>query len=68
MFPSDYKSVSGALNSGVPLAMSENSEMASQFESFTRRLLDPGSAVEAAASGNNRVRSTLGLQRLASIW
>jgi pilus assembly protein CpaE len=68
MFPSDYKTVSGALNSGVPLAMSDNSEMASQFDHFTRRLLDPGAELEPATTGN-RVRSTLGLQqKLASIW
>ena len=65
MFPSDYKTVSGALNSGVPLTMSDNSEMASQFDRFTRRLLDPTADTDVS---NGRVRSTLGLQRLASIW
>ena len=65
MFPSDYKTVSGALNSGVPLTMSDNSDMASQFDRFTRRLIDPTTDTEASGS---RVRSTLGLQRLASIW
>jgi pilus assembly protein CpaE len=67
MFPSDYKTVSGALNSGVPLTMSDNSEMAGQFDRFTRRLIDPAAEAEVP-TGNNRVRSTLGLQRLASIW
>ena len=66
MFPSDYKTVSGALNSGVPLTMSDNSEMATQFDRFTRRLIDP--ADRSADVSNGRVRSTLGLQRLASIW
>jgi pilus assembly protein CpaE len=65
MFPSDYKTVSGALNSGVPLTMSDNSDMASQFDRFTRRLIDPTTDADASSS---RVRSTLGLQRLASIW
>ena len=65
MFPSDYKTVSGALNSGVPLTMSDNSDMASQFDRFTRRLIDPATDTDASSS---RVRSTLGLQRLASIW
>src|SRR4029077_17033994 len=31
MFRSDYKTVSAALNSGVPLAMAGNSELATQF-------------------------------------
>ena len=65
MFPSDYKTVSGALNSGVPLTMSDNSDMASQFDRFTRRLIDPTTDTNVS---NGRVRSTLGLQRLASIW
>jgi pilus assembly protein CpaE len=65
MFPSDYKTVSGALNSGVPLTMSDNSDMASQFDRFTRRLIDPSTDTDVSSG---RVRSTLGLQRLASIW
>jgi pilus assembly protein CpaE len=62
-FPSDYRTVSSALNSGVPLTMMENTEMASQFDLFTRRLLDP--STETAAGGR---RSTLGLERIASLW
>ena len=38
-FSSDYRSVSEALNSGVPLALSNNSEIASQFGSFSRQLV-----------------------------
>ena len=38
-FSSDYRSVSEALNSGVPLAFSNNSEIASQFGSFSRQLV-----------------------------
>lgn len=37
-FPSDYRAVSEALNSGVPLALSHNSDIASQFGSFARQL------------------------------
>jgi pilus assembly protein CpaE len=38
-FSSDYRTVSTALNSGVPLALANHSELASQFSSFTRQLL-----------------------------
>ncbi|MGH9256251.1 MAG: AAA family ATPase [Vicinamibacterales bacterium] len=62
-FPSDYRTVSTALNSGVPLALTGNTDIAAQFDGFTRRILsldvDPGSTDR---------RSTLGLQRLASMW
>src|SRR3954467_8362073 len=40
-FPSDYKTVSAALNSGIPLAQAGNSDLATQFDHFTRRVLDP---------------------------
>lgn len=62
-FLSDYKVVSTALNSGVPLALVDNGELASQFDEFARRILDP-SAPESASTK----RSSLGLQRLASMW
>ncbi len=64
-FPSDYKTVSTALNSGVPLALADNTEMAAQFGKFTRRILQPQAGVAEPAASK---RSTLGLQRLASIW
>jgi pilus assembly protein CpaE len=64
LFPSDYKTVSSALNSGVPLALTGNTDIAAQFDSFTRRILDP--ALEPPAAGARR--PALGLQRLASIW
>jgi Flp pilus assembly CpaE family ATPase len=67
IFLSDYKTVSTALNSGVPLATAGNSELASQFDSFARRLLDPTAVVEAAAPVK-RGPLPLGLQRLASMW
>ena len=41
-FPSDYKTVSTALNSGVPLALTGNSDIATQFDHFTRQILEPG--------------------------
>jgi len=63
MFRSDYRTVSAALNSGVPLALTGNSEIASQFDAFTRRMLDPDAVAPAPAR-----RGTLGLERLASIW
>jgi pilus assembly protein CpaE len=65
-FPSDYRTVSTALNSGVPLALTGNSGIAEQFDRFTRRILDPEADV---APGVHPSRlSMLGLQRLASIW
>ena len=47
-FSSDYRTVSTALNSGVPLALTNNSEIAAQFDSFTRHLA--GMAVDAKPS------------------
>jgi pilus assembly protein CpaE len=51
-FSSDYRTVSTALNSGVPLALTNNSEIASQFGSFTRHLL--GQAADAAPQPEKR--------------
>jgi len=64
-FPSDYKTVSAALNSGVPLALTGNSDMALQFDRFTRRILDP--STEDAAQPVQK-KGLLGFDRLASIW
>ena len=44
-FTNDYRTVSTALNSGVPLALSNNTEIAAQFDSFSRHLV--GMADEA---------------------
>jgi len=64
-FTSDYKTVSTALNSGVPLALAGNSELAAQFDAFTRRLLNqPGSAGKPGSSKHGM----LGLERIASLW
>jgi pilus assembly protein CpaE len=38
-FSSDYRTVSEALNSGVPLALTNNTEIATQFGAFTRQLV-----------------------------
>jgi len=66
-FPSDYRTVSAALNSGVPVALTGNSGIAEQFDRFTRRLLNPV-AVLPAAVAPSKISSALGLERLASIW
>jgi pilus assembly protein CpaE len=65
-FPSDYRTVSTALNSGVPVALTGNSGIAEQFDRFTRRLLDPSGEVPQAAASSRL--GTLGLDRIASIW
>jgi len=66
MFPSDYKTVSTALNSGVPLALTGNTDLAAQFDAFTRQVLDPSSN-DAPVLPTTR-RNLLGLEKLASIW
>src|SRR6476646_1214271 len=38
-FSSDYRTVSTALNSGVPIPVANHSDLAAQFSSFTRQLL-----------------------------
>ena len=57
-FSSDYRTVSTALNSDVPLALSSHSELSAQFSSFTRHLL--GLNDEAKAEPERR-RAFLGL-------
>ncbi len=64
-FPSDYKTVSAALNSGVPLALTGDTDLATQFDSFTRGILDP-TAEEAAPEPSRK--SLLNLDRIASLW
>jgi Flp pilus assembly CpaE family ATPase len=65
MFPSDYKTVSTSLNSGVPLALAGNSEIAAQFDAFTRHIISPAAGTEAPAQAK---RTKLGLERIASLW
>jgi Flp pilus assembly CpaE family ATPase len=38
-FSSDYRTVSTALNSGVPLASANHTDLSAQFDSFTRQIL-----------------------------
>ena len=64
MFPSDYKTVSTALNSGVPLSLAGNSDIAAQFDHFTRQLLD----ADAQPAAVPAKRALTGLGRLASLW
>src|SRR5579862_9282738 len=66
MFPSDYKTVSTALNSGVPLTLAGNSEIATQFDRFTRRVLHPTAADTESAPAPKK--GLLGLERIASLW
>jgi pilus assembly protein CpaE len=63
-FPSDYRTVAMALNSGVPLTLAGNSELATQFEHLTRGFLPD---VEPRPAAPAR-RTTRGLDRLASLW
>ena len=65
MFPSDYKTVSTALNSGVPLTLAGNSDMASQFDRFTRRIFDSNADAAPAAP---KSKGLLGVERIASLW
>ena len=65
-FPSDYKTVSTALNSGVPLALAGNTEIASQFDSLHaphhqsgRRLGGPGASETRCQDGARAHRVTL---------
>jgi pilus assembly protein CpaE len=64
-FPSDYKTVSTALNSGVPLALTGNSDIATQFDHFTRQILELGAEAPAPPPARRKLP---GLERLASIW
>jgi pilus assembly protein CpaE len=58
-FSSDYRTVSTALNSGVPLALTNSTEIASQFDSFTRQLV--GMAEESRAEPERKRASFLGM-------
>ena len=67
-FPSDYGTVSTALNSGVPLALSGDSEIAKQFDSFTRSIFAASAAQPQPPAGAAPSRNLLGLGRIASFW
>lgn len=57
-FASDYRTVSEALNSGVPLALTNNSDISSQFGTFTRQLVG---RQDEAKSEPEKKRAFLGL-------
>jgi pilus assembly protein CpaE len=58
-FNSDYRTVSTALNSGVPLTLTNNTEIAAQFDSFTRQLV--GMATVEAKPEPEKRRVFLGM-------
>jgi pilus assembly protein CpaE len=66
MFASDYGIVSTALNSGVPLALSGDSEIAKQFDRFTRSIFEAPAGTPTAPGSPSR--NLLGLGRIASFW
>jgi len=57
--------VSTSLNSGVPLTLGGNTELASQFDKFTRRIFGPASEQQPVVAAK---RGKLGLERFASLW
>jgi pilus assembly protein CpaE len=59
MFSSDYRAVSEALNSGVPLALSNHTDLAAQFGTFARNLV--GMHTEEAKGEAERKRVFLGI-------
>ena len=59
-FASDYRTVSTALNSGVPLTLTNNSELASQFGNFTKQLVGMEEVAAAPVQPEKR-RAFLGL-------
>ena len=63
-FSRDHEAVSTALNSGVPLTMAGNSEIAKEFNRFARLLLSPAAEEEAPSTSGRG----LGLSRIASLW
>ncbi len=63
-FPSDYKTVSTALNSGVPLALAGATGIASEFATFTRGILHPRTQLAEEPPKQGGLR----LSRLVSMW
>jgi pilus assembly protein CpaE len=53
-FPSDYRTVSGALNSGVPLTLTNHSEMAAQFNRLIREIVRTPAAAAPVGQGRPR--------------
>jgi pilus assembly protein CpaE len=58
-FSSDYRTVSTALNSGVPLALTNSTGIASEFDNFTRQLV--GMAEESKVEPERKRASFLGM-------
>ena len=48
----------------VTCALTGDSDIASQFDSFTRRIVDP----ESAAAPQTAKKTRLGIERIASMW
>jgi len=59
-FTSDYKTVAAALNSGVPLALTNHSELAEQFDRFTRAIISTGEIAPKAETEKKRSFLNLG--------
>ena len=64
-FPSDYKVVSSALNSGVPIALMGNTDLAAHFDRFTRHILDPDAEPDTVVGAR---KTPLRFERIMSIW
>jgi pilus assembly protein CpaE len=60
MFPSDYSVVSAAMNSGVPLTLTNHSELAARFEQLTKQIINPGASAKSEEPVRERA-SFLGL-------
>jgi pilus assembly protein CpaE len=56
-FASDYRTVSTALNSGVPITMTNHSELSAQFGTFTKQLV----GLEEAKAEPEKRRAFLGI-------
>ncbi len=63
-FPSDYRTVATALNSGVPVTFGDNSDMADRFKRLTGLIMH-GSAPQKKEPSR---KMSLGLPRFASMW
>jgi Flp pilus assembly CpaE family ATPase len=59
-FTSDYKTVSTALNSGVPLSLTNHSELAEQFDRFTRGIISPGELAPKPQPDKRRIFLSFG--------
>ena len=60
-FPSDYRTVANALNAGVPLALTDHSDLSAQFERFTHQIIGAPDAVAVAVGAGARRSAFLGM-------